>query len=301
VVGRLTFAAVLALAGVGAHAREVVFLLGADAQGKRPFFAPASDYYRMHAPDGQLVDSARSLAEVHEYLVRHRDAKAWRRITLVAHGAPWVGMEVPVFAAGSGHADLESLQSAHATGEFPPLPAGVIDATSQLVVESCGLGRRADILHALGDLFSSADGSRMQVSSPAGFVAYQSGQGASRRFELEFAHAIVPLRHERGSRNALQAAAVRLRSGLGIRGVAAVEDIHPVNITINTSSTTAVVRANLRRILQADPSVRRRLMAHGLRLDDLEWRVRPAKRPDAPALVEGRAEMVVVREALPAF
>ena len=294
----LVVAAVLVVHGVAAEARDVVFLLGTDAPGKAPFFAPAADYYRSHHVDAQTVASASSLAEVREYLVRHHAGSRWNRVTLVAHGAPWIGLDVPIFADGA-FADLERLESAHVSGEFPPLPPGVIDAQTKLVVESCGLGRRPDTLRALANLLSAADGTRMQVSSPSGFVAFQSGNGDSRRFELAFAHAVVARRPNAKAAEAIDSTSSRLRTELGAQAVGAIEEVHPVHVTISRPATALPTRGKLRRTLQSDPVVRRRLASHGLTIDQLAWSLQPSATQAGEHWIEGHADMVVVREPLP--
>jgi len=277
--------------------RAVVFLLGRDQPGERVFFAPAESYHR--AQGTHVITSASSLAEVREYLVRHRGESAWERITLVVHGTPWTGLDLPVFGGGPG-ADLSLLEESRASGEFPPMPGGVIDTRTQLIVEACGIGRRLDLLEALARLLSSADGSIMQSSSPEGFVAYMTGEDSPpRRFELAFATAIVPRRNGGMAAKALEAASKRLRAALPLSGSGFVEDIHPIAIQFEWPAGDVPPRGQLRRALSSDAALQRRLRSHGLRLSDLEWSMRATGSPTPALRIMGRADLLVVRAALP--
>ncbi len=247
-----------------------------------------------------MITSASSLAEVREHLVRHRGESAWERITLVVHGTPWTGLELPVFGGGRS-IDLSLLEESRASGEFPPLPSGVIDTRTQLIVEACGIGRRPDLLEALTGLLSSVDGSTMQSHSPAGFVAYMTGADSPpRRFELEFATAIVPRRNGQMATKVLIAASKRLQAALPRAASGFVEDIHPITIQLEWSEGEFSTHGRLRRALSSDVALQRRLRVHGLRLSDLEWSMHAMDSPTRALRIVCRADLLVVREALPA-
>ncbi|TDR38880.1 hypothetical protein DFR29_11823 [Tahibacter aquaticus] len=175
--------------------QDVTFILASDNPGHQ-FFAAARDYYATRpALAGTLVTSARSLAEVREFLLRSplRGNAPWGRVRLVAHGSQWQGLRVPVFAEGA-LATAETLDTALVRQEFPPLPAELLDRDSVLRVESCGLGRRPAFLRQLGRLFSA--GGRLRVEANEGYVWFRQvqrddGHSDSVREELPYRAQVV--------------------------------------------------------------------------------------------------------------
>ena len=142
---RRVAAAVMLVFGVAANARENVTFVLADDNPGHAFFAAARDYYAAHPDEaGVLVTTARSLADVREFLHRSplRGAEPWGDVRLIAHGSQWQGLRVPLFAHGE-LANLTVLERALATQEFPPLAESVLDRDSRFVIESCGLARRS--------------------------------------------------------------------------------------------------------------------------------------------------------------
>ena len=173
----------------------MTFILAEDNPGHQ-FFAAARDYYAARpALAGTLVTSARSLAEVREFLLRSplRGDVPWGRVRLVAHGSQWQGLRVPLFAEGA-LTTAEVLDAALAHHEFPPLPPDRLDRDSVLLVESCGLGRRPALLRQLGRLFI-ADG-HLRVEANQGYVwfrrvQHEDGRVDSLREELPYRAQVV--------------------------------------------------------------------------------------------------------------
>lgn len=176
---RILCATAALLFSLAAGARENVTFLLADDNPGHAFFATARDYYAARAGEaGTLVTSARSLADVREFLQRSplRGAAPWGTVRLVAHGSQWQGLRVPVFARGE-LASTRVLERVLAQGEFPLLDTRVLDHDSRLVVESCGLGRRVKWLRLFGRLFT-AD-ARTPVEANAGYVWFRRLRDAS--------------------------------------------------------------------------------------------------------------------------
>jgi hypothetical protein len=278
-----------------AGAADAVFVLGTDVPGRQSFYAVAAEYHRRSAPQAMLVTSLRSLAEVREYLVRHRGDEAWDEVTLVVHGAPWVGLHVPVFVGGA-EATLDRVQQAAADGTFPPLPRGVFDASTRLRLESCGMGRRPDFLSALAGLFSDEDGRKLMVSSSDQFVAYRRRASSVVRDELPFVFDVLPIRDGKMDRKIHR----RLRGELAALGVepgqAAELEVLPINLVLQMPPVPGGGRPPLRRLLAADPALARRLHDHGLRLDQLDWR--PVESGGAVVRAEGSATLFLLRAGL---
>jgi hypothetical protein len=189
-------AAAALLFSLAAAARENVTFLLADDNPGHAFFAAARDYYAAHAGEtGTLVTSARTLADVREFLQRSplRGAAPWGTVRLVAHGSQWQGLRVPVFAGGE-LAGVQVLERALAQREFPPLDARVLDHESRLVVDSCGLGRRTAWLQLFGRLFTGD--TRTPVEANAGYVWFRrlrdaSGRSWTVREELPYRAAVL--------------------------------------------------------------------------------------------------------------
>lgn len=172
-------------AGVMAAPRhDAIFILGVDGPREVGFYAAARAFYEaQRRPTDLFVTSAGSWSEVRELLARSgvRGTTPWGRIVLVAHGSEWTGLDLPVFIGG-GRPRASELDQLLATQAFPALPGGVVDSTSTLVLETCGLGRRPDLLALYARLLSGrADGMRVEASEGlVEFSASQDGESASR-------------------------------------------------------------------------------------------------------------------------
>lgn len=270
--------ALLALLCVGvAHAarQDVTFVLAQDNPG-HAFFDSAQAYYRARpALAGTLVTSARSLAEVREFLQRSplRGDAPWGRVRLVAHGSQWQGLRVPLFAGGT-LATPQAVENALAQQEFPPLPAAVLDRDSELQVESCGLGKRPRFLRQLGQLFGSGDG--LRVTANSGYVWFRRVRGEGGRIdsvreELDYRAEVLP------GATALSSIQ-RERLLRSWRGSEAAPEIITVPVHIDVAAPQHE-RVQPPEALQA-------LRSYGLRWSQLQWRIEQGR-------LHGRALLVV--------
>jgi hypothetical protein len=180
-----------------AFAREnVTFILSQDAPG-RAFFSAARDYYAARPGEaGHLVTTARSLADVREFLARSplRGNEPWGRVRLVAHGSQWEGLRVPLFPGGVLASWLH-LQLTVDSDEFPPLGPELLDHSSVLDIESCGLGRRFAQLINFSELL--AGDNRMRIHASKHYVWFGRRKNAaggmeSWRRELPYSARVVP-------------------------------------------------------------------------------------------------------------
>jgi hypothetical protein len=153
---------------LAAPRRDAIFILGADAPGQAGFHAAARAYYAARRRPGDLlVTGAGSWSEVRELLARSgaRGNPPWRRVVLVVHGSEWTGLDLPVFG-GSERPRASELDRLLVSRAFPALPADVLDRDSVLVLETCGLGRRPDLLSLYARLLAGRpDGIRVEASS----------------------------------------------------------------------------------------------------------------------------------------
>lgn len=169
---------------VAAPRRDAIFILGTDAPREVGFYAAARAYYEaQRRPADLFVTGVGSWSEVREQLARSRvrGTAPWGRIVLVAHGSEWTGLDLPAFSGGE-RLRASELDQLLATQAFPALPSGVVDGTSTLVLETCGLGRRPDLLALYARLLSGrANGVRVEASEGlVEFSASQDGESASR-------------------------------------------------------------------------------------------------------------------------
>lgn len=282
---RIAFVVFAALSTAAAFAArtDVTFILADDNPG-HAFFAAARDYYAARpAEAGVLVTTARSLADVREFLRRSplRGAQPWGRVRLVAHGSQWQGLRVPVFAGGE-LASLQTVERTLARDEFPPLPADVLDRDSRLVVDSCGLARRPRWLRRLSELFAGA--TPVPVEASAGYVWFRrlrdaDGELRSRREELPYRAVVLA-----GAQSLDESTRTQLRrswpAGSAVEFVA-------VPVRIDVPAPAADVSGP-----SASPEALAAVRNYGLRQAQLQWR-REAGRLRGTALIVVAAADVV--------
>lgn len=159
------------LPGAAAARADIVFLLPQPGRGEPAFFELAAAYYRRQPGVALVVDSARSLLQVRELLQRSslRGDEPWGRIVLVAHGSRWTGLSVPIFD-DRGIAAPGDWRKVRERGEFMPLDSAVVDARTQLQIDSCGLGARPDLLRELAALLGGEQA--LQVEASPGLVEF---------------------------------------------------------------------------------------------------------------------------------
>jgi hypothetical protein len=246
----------------------VVFVLGSDEPGKPPFHAVSEAYFRQAMPDAAMVTTARSLAEVREYLVRHRGDTPWSKVVLVTHGSPWTGLQVPVFPGGD-RAGLAVLRDAASAGEFPPLPAGTLAADATVTLESCAMGRRPDVLGVLAELFGGDD-TPLAIAAARNYVAFRlDADGHASRRELGTDYTVVP-----AVGAVLPDAQLAERVRALSAGMGPVEyDSYPVRLRVDYPDAPLPTAAQAARHARSDAGVRARLDAVGVRAGDLHWRV----------------------------
>lgn len=183
--------------GFASERRDAVFILGSDSGGQSGFFAAATHYHRENLRgDDLLVTTARTWAEMREWLARStlRADRSWGRIVLVAHGSQWSGLSVPLFDAGAPPPSASELQKLTEQGIFPSLAKGVVDEKTELVIESCGIGRRPDLLALYAQLLGGA-ANPLSVRSSEHLVEFaapfQSADIGATRRELPYSVKVV--------------------------------------------------------------------------------------------------------------
>jgi hypothetical protein len=265
----LSLLAVLGAADVDPPARrdgraDAVFVLreGGRADG---FLDAATAYYRAHGGGALLVDSAGSLEEIREWLDRSplRGRSPWGRVVLVTHGSPWRGLTMRLWRDGDRGILPSALHAAATDGSFPPLDDAVLDDRSILVVESCGLARRPELLDALARLLGGDDVARPRWRASAGWVVFGSGAGVPWREEVPFAAEIRPGTPDR---DAIARAADR-------RGEVA--QFGRVRLAIEVAAGPC--RGASKRWLRTVPEVGQVLRDHALRRDELTWSFAPTR------------------------
>lgn len=120
-----------------------------------------------------MVRTVATLADIRESLLDEaRGTQPWGEVVIIAHGSQWVGLALPLYDAAAPPARASEIQRAIRQGEFPPLPAAVVDAATRVVLESCGVGRRPDLMALYAQLLSDGTGRWPRVASSEGLVEF---------------------------------------------------------------------------------------------------------------------------------
>ena len=156
--------------------------MGQDDTFDNPYYTEALKYYRYHPSDqtSDVVTSCRSLQEMRDYLLREyaEQQRPWGVVNVVVHSNEWRGIGTPIQPNGQ-RTTTGALYQAIADSTFLPLPNHIMDAQTQIVLQSCALGRNAELLKAISVAFggNEADGQRPIVRSSRQFIHYQSPLG----------------------------------------------------------------------------------------------------------------------------
>gem|GEM_PF-3550463 len=255
---------------------DVVFLMQQAGHGDPAFFANAANYYRQQRKDILIVDSARSWLQVREFLARSalRGANPWGRIVIVAHGTRWTGLAIPIFD-DEGVAAPTRWREVRERGEFVPLDESIVDAQSLIVVESCGLGSRPDLLLGLGSLLGGA--LPIATTAATGLVEFRVSPNPNVR--------AVRVERAYGSRirsRPSQRAGVWIDSN-GRRHL-------PVQFQQSLDGATDCRGLDIARLTSRRSAMGQILLDHALRARDLNWDLVSA---DRGCQLRGRAELII--------
>ncbi|MBA8886514.1 hypothetical protein FHW12_000705 [Dokdonella fugitiva] len=269
----LTLAWILVHASVACARPSVTFVLGSDREGAG-FFAAAATYYRMQAgADDETITGLRSLAEVREYLAREaaRGGAPWGTIRVVAHGSEWYGLRVSIYAGDGSPATLTAMNVAHSSEAFPPLDRAVADGATQLLIESCGIGRRPPLVRAIATLLFGDEPAPRVVASRnfVGFRAWTDTQDVvrSERYELPYVALVT---------RATTADSARVRSVLERRWLR--ETGRPATDTLVLRDLPVEVRYRAEAGMPIPSIAEATLRDIGLHDDDLHWTYEGAMR-----------------------
>lgn len=280
----VVWAAALFVFAVPSFARDAVFILGEDKPGTLAFFTPAEAYYRAQnvGSDRLLVTGARSLQDVREVLQTSGQGH-WDSVTLVMHGSPWEGAHIDVYSDGEP-AHVDAMRRAADSGGFPPVSDDRIDASTELRLDSCGLGLRADYLDALARLLGGDDRQRPRVIASRHYVAfartYRGDDTAEyRRLELPLTVRALPVPLSRLSPAKLrrEVAALRRTFSASWADAATAPRWKPSPVYVRAAIPIAGIdgRTPLQ-VAVVDGKVRETLRAYGLDRRSLQWRWDPS-------------------------
>jgi hypothetical protein len=276
VIGALAGSAAAA-AAAAAERRTVTFVMGEDSAPGSAFFAAGERYYQeRRTGEDLLVTRARSWSEIREWLARSkaRGSQPWGNIVVVAHGSQWTGASVPVFQ-GEKELRASELDLLIASGVFPPLGEEVLDERSLLRVESCGVGRRPDLLSRYVQLLTGrANGIRVEASEQLVEFGYSySPANQSWRRERTYSVRVRPGR-------SLSAAEMQRLAAEGGRVI-------PAEMMLGLSNAECAIP--LRRLVGLS-TVQTTLSDFGMRAAELEWSIR--RRPDRTCTLSGHAQVI---------
>ncbi len=158
---------------------SITFIMGDDHGKRNAYYQEAIDYYRYHEQDRTtyVVGSCRALLDVRNYLADHPpgNGRPWGRINIVLHGNQWNGFGIPVVPDGP-RANTATINAAAASGVFPGLHHLLADQQTEIILQSCGVGRDNELLKAVSHAFGDPanGGIRPVVRSSRYFVFYES-------------------------------------------------------------------------------------------------------------------------------
>ena len=263
---------------------DVVFLMRASEGKASGYFDLAAQYYQRQPGVVAVVASARSMLQVREFLQRSplRGTQPWGKIILVAHGSRWAGLQVAIFA-DEGIASPLRWSEVLANGEFIALTNGVVDATSLLQLESCGLGYRADLMQQIAVLLSGTSG--MRVHAEKGSVEFRSNlvKGKPITRVTRTITRYLPILRKKISK---QTTSWTDAQGRHI----------PISFRQELTESQMCVFSATR--LAAQQEMLQTLTAYGLRVRDLLWN---AKVKGKVCVLRGRAEIIQQTEASHSF
>ena len=257
-----------AQAGAGVR-HDIVFVLGEDVPGGRPFHAPALAWHRERRSDTRhLVEGLRSLQGVREWLASARRGDTpWGEITLVTHGSPWTGLDIALYEGGAEKASPSSLAQALSNGEFPALPDHVLDAHTRIVLDSCGLGRRSDVLQMIATLFGGDDAHAPRVSASRELVEYGvSDYGSWRREQPMRAQVFPPGIPEAQMRAELLAGEAEPATAMSMA-------LKPIRVELTLPGAAAVSGRTLARLARRSDAAIEALRAHAIDPGNVRWRL----------------------------
>jgi hypothetical protein len=277
VASSLVLVALIGSSAAAEQRRSAIFVVGEDTRPDSAFFAAGARYYRdRRIAEDLLVTQARSWSEIREWLVRSkaRGSLPWGKVVVIAHGSQWTGASIPVFP-GEKPMRASELDLLITSGAFPALSGDVLDARTLLQLESCGLGRRPDLLSRYGQLLSGRlDGLRVEASEQLVEFGFFDAPGEeSWRRERAYSADIRPGR--------------TLSSGTISRLVAEGGRVIPVEMALGLSAVECAIP--LRRLLRLR-QVQSTLSDFGLRASDLHWSVQ--RQPGGECKFLGRAQVV---------
>jgi hypothetical protein len=265
---------------------QAVFVLGEDAPAGDAFHTAAAAYFRQRiGHDDLLVTTARSWSEVRELLARSglRGESPWGRVVLVAHGSQWTGLSLPLFP-GQAPPLASQIEAVLDSQAFPPLPADVFDRDTALVFESCGLGRRVDLIALYARLLAGNTQTLPSTHASTGLVEFgvrSNGLGVAEAWRIEHDYTATV----RPSRAAT-------RPTPSTRDATA----PTIHVELVVTLETGACHGRPASRLAEHPAVRQALNDHGLQPARLHWRIQRDRQGDCQLI--GRAEIVTDR-ALP--
>lgn len=166
---------------------RLVLVLGDDDE----FLEHASRYWSSKWSDQHVVSGIQSYQELLDVLSRHpnRGQEPWKELILISHASEWRGLSLPLVHGGE-IASPSLLNRAVDEGLVRPLNHQLVDSSTRISIEGCGVGRRADVLSALSRLLGPQ--SLTGLYAYPGLVAYAEGEGgALLRQEVPYISSVV--------------------------------------------------------------------------------------------------------------
>jgi hypothetical protein len=264
-----------------------VFVVGHDEPSGDAFHVAATAYYRARlAPDDLLVTTARSWRDVRERLaLRERHARTWGKIIVVAHGSEWTGLSVPLLP-GEPPPLASVLAAVIGSGSFPPLPDGAVDAATELVIESCGVGRRPELLALYARLLAGSNGPALRVEASRGLVEFRAVREADDLIHTDRIEHVY-------SAHVLPAGGRDRRETMGTSLGPSLDAARRIPIEVVATLDGAPCRTRTPKRLASGSLIRKVLADYGLLASQLAWTLVPIDA--ARCELVGRAQILTDR------
>ena len=158
--------------------KSITFILGKDKNQDNLYYASATTVFE-HNPTYKtdlIITDLSTIAEVKNYLEKHKSNVPWGIINIITHSSPWSGLSIKLESSDRQTLDVFALNNKVKSSQFKPLNNSIIDNQSELRIFGCGLGKHQQLLSLLSVYFGGNDTNRPVVKSPVDYI-YVSMQG----------------------------------------------------------------------------------------------------------------------------
>ncbi|NNE28208.1 MAG: hypothetical protein HKN16_01135, partial [Saprospiraceae bacterium] len=153
----------------------LVYIMGTDEPGQS-YYQLAEKHYQDHHPEFRIENEVRSLSALLSSLSSKPSLQ--KEIILVVHGNPWTSLSLPIFPGGE-RLTKTKLRACLEKELLTPVSNEVVNASTVIRLEACGLGQDPELLSLLAQVIGGQDENIPNLESSKSFIAYRTGIGSS--------------------------------------------------------------------------------------------------------------------------